>query len=389
MGGRGTGQRKGKVIVLFKSSVTIATVSGIPIRLHVSFLLILPFFALVIGNNIETIAGMAGVTTGELSVSPYVLGLILALLLFVSVALHELAHAFVARSQGIGIRDITLMLLGGVAQMEDEIEERGELWVALAGPLFSLVFGGVLLFLLRPLAASLAADVRLVIYYLGFMNVFLAFFNMLPAFPSDGGRVLRSLLARHTTFLQATRIATSVGKIFAFAFAIIGLLSGHLILILIAFFIYIGASQEYQFNVVRDAFSEFKVSDLMTHEVSTVHPDLPVAELLELMLQERHSGYPVVDDEERLVGCVTMYDIQSVPKDAWESSRINEIMTCEVIHVAPGDDLFSAFKRISEADIGRLMVVQDGDLKGIITRSDIMKAYRLRTLQEEQTRVGP
>jgi len=372
---------------LFRSSITIATVSGIPIRLHVSFLLILPFLALVIGNNIETIATMAGVTTGEIFLHPFGLGLILAVLLFVSVVLHELAHSFVARAQGIGIRDITLMLLGGVAQMEDEIEERGELWMALAGPAFSLLFGGILLFLLRPAVAPLSADVRLVVYYLGFMNVFLAFFNLLPAFPSDGGRVLRSLIARRTTYLQATRIATSVGKIFAFSFAIFGLLSGQLFLILIAFFIYIGASQEYQFNVVRDALSEFQVSDLMTPEVSTVHRDMTVGELLDRMFEERHSGYPVVDDEGGLVGCVTMYDVKALPEAASRASPVHEIMTADVITVGPDDDLFSACRKLSGADIGRLMVVENGDLMGILTRSDIMKAYRLRVLREERSRV--
>ncbi len=372
---------------MFKSSITIATVSGIPIRLHFSFLLILPFFALVISNNIATIAGMAGVATGDLVVSPFGLGLILAVLLFVSVALHELAHSFVARAQGIGIRDITLMLLGGVAQMEDEIEERGELWMALAGPLFSLLFGGVLLYLLRPATAVLGADVQLVVYYLGFMNVFLAFFNLLPAFPSDGGRVLRSLIARRTNYLQATRIATSIGKIFAFGFAVFGLLTGTIFLILIAFFIYIGASQEYQFNVVRDAFSDFVVSDLMTRDVSTVHRDLTVGELLDRMFAERHSGYPVVNDEGQLVGCVTMYDVQALPEAASRENRVHEIMAHPVISVRPNDDLFSAFKKLSEADIGRLMVVEDGELRGILTRSDIMKAYRLRALRDERARV--
>ncbi len=373
---------------MFKSSVTIMRVSGIPIKLHISFLLILPFLALVIGNSIGTIADAAGVAVGDLSINPYGLGLILAVLLFCSVALHELAHSFVGRSQGIEIREITLMLLGGVAQMEDDVQERDELWMAFAGPLFSMIFGGVLLLFVRPMSASLAVDFQLVIYYLGFMNVFLAFFNLLPAFPSDGGRILRSLIARRTSYLQATRIATSIGKGFAFLFAVFGLLNGQIILILIAFFIYIGASQEYQFNVIRDAFSEFTVSDLMTREVSTVHPELPVAELLDRMLDERHSGYPVLDDEDRLVGCVTMQDIKSLPEGMAQVSRVHEIMTCELITVRPQDELFFAFKKLSEADIGRLMVVEEGDLKGILTRSDIMKAYRLRALQEEQVRVN-
>jgi Zn-dependent protease/predicted transcriptional regulator len=373
---------------LFKSSVTIMRVSGIPIRLHVSFLVILFVLVFVIGNNIGAIADMAGVAIADLSVSPYALGLGLALLLFISIALHELAHSFVARSQGIEIRDITLMLLGGVAQMNDEAEERDEIWMAFAGPLFSLVFGVVLLFLVRPVSALVSADLHLVVYYLGFMNVFLGFFNLLPAFPSDGGRILRSLIARRTSYLQATRIATGIGRTFALLFAVSGLLIGNLFLVLVAFFIYIGASQEYQLNVVKDAFSDFKVSDLMTHEVSTVHQDVTVAGLLDRMLNERHLGYPVVDDDGQMVGCVTLQDIQALTEGMRQSSLVREIMTRELITIRPADELFYAFKRLSEADIGRLMVVEDGDLKGILTRSDIMKAYRIKAFQKEQVRVA-
>ncbi len=372
---------------MFKSSITIMKVSGIPIRLHVSFLLILPFIAYVIASNIAGIAEMASVNVGDLALQPFTLGLLLAMLLFVSVALHELSHSLVARSQGMEIQDITLMLLGGVAQIEDGGMERDEMWMAFAGPLFSLVFGAVLLFLIRPLTMGLGADLALVVYYLGFMNIFLAVFNMIPAFPSDGGRILRSFLARRTSYLEATRIATAIGKGFAVAFALFGFLIGNIILILIAFFIYIGATQEYQANVVKDVFSEFKVSDLMTENVATVEIDSTVAELLERMLHDRHSGYPVVDDSGAVVGCVTLGDIRSLPQDVHETARIDEIMSREVISVAPWDDLFSALQKISEADIGRLMVMEDGELVGILTRSDIMKAYRLKAMREERRRI--
>ncbi len=374
--------------LLFRSSVTIMRVSGIPIRLHISFVLMLVFLIFVIGNNIGAIADMAGVALTDLSVSPHGLGFILAVLLFVSIALHELAHSFVARSQGVEIRDITLMLLGGVAQMNDEVEERDEIWMAFAGPLFSLMFGAVLLFLVTPISALVTADLQLVVYYLGFMNVFLGLFNLLPAFPSDGGRILRSLIARRTSYLQATRIATSIGKTFAILFAVVGLLIGHLILVLIAFFIYVGASQEYQFNVVRDTFSEFQVSDLMARQVSTMHQDVTVAELLDRMLNERHLGYPVVDDDGRMVGCVTLQDIQGLTEGVRQMSRVRDIMTRELITIRPTDELFYAFKKLSQADIGRLMVVEDGDLRGILTRSDIMKAYRIKAFQKEQSRVS-
>ena len=374
---------------MLKNSVTVLTISDIPIKLHVTFLLILPFFAVVIANNIGDIAAMAGVDAGQLTLSPYWLGLILALLLFASVAMHELAHSFAARGMGIEIESITLMLLGGVAQMEDiRGEEKDEVWMAFSGPLFSLVFGISLLFFRRYISGAVVPEVPLVVYYLGYMNVFLAIFNLLPAFPSDGGRILRSLLARRLPYLQATRIASAVGKASAFFFAVIGLLAGHIFLILIAFFIYIGATQEYEFNVLKDVFSDFIVADLMTREVSTVHRDMTVEQLIKKMMEERHSGYPVMDDQEQLVGCVTMEDIESASSEAAQRRKISDIMTAEIISVTPQTDLHEAFRQLSEADIGRLMVVDEGDeLVGILTRSDIMKAYRLKTLHEKKSEV--
>ncbi len=374
---------------MLKNTLTIMKVAGIPIRLHFSFLLILPFIAVIIANNIGQIAVMAGITVASLSLNPYLLGLILAILLFVSVALHEISHSLVARSKGIKINNITLMLLGGVAQMEDnEGEPQDEVWMAFSGPLFSLVFGFLLLFILRQMSGIITADYQLIIYYLGFMNIFLAFFNLLPAFPSDGGRILRSLIARKTSYFKATKIAINIGKFFAVLFGIFGFMTGNILIILIAFFIYIGASQEYQTNLIKDVFSEFTVFDLMTNDVSTVDEDITVEELLDKMLKERHSGYPVIDDNGNLNGCVTMEDIKPVSSENQQHKKIKDIMTRDVITVNSGADLFQAFKKLSYADIGRLMVVDDGNLVGILTRSDIMKAYRLRELKDKRVEIS-
>ena len=375
---------------MFKSSLTILHISGIPIKLHISFLLILPFLAVAIGNNIQQIAVLAGIEPIQVGANPYLLGFILAVLLFVSVAMHELSHSLVARRRGMKIKDITLMLLGGVAQIEDESRRpEDETLMALAGPLLSLALGVLLLFIIRPLTGFLAADYRLVIYYLGFMNIFLAVFNLLPAFPSDGGRILRSLLARRTSYLKATRIAAAIGKGFAFVLGIFGLLSAQIILILIAFFIYIGASQEYKFNLIRDTFSEFLVGDLMTENVSTVNENITIRQLLDKMLLEKHSGYPVVNDRGELTGCVTLDDIDEIPDENEKLKNVGEVMSCELITASPDEPLFEAFKRLSQADIGRLMVIDEtGELVGILTRSDIMKAYQLKSIRDRQGRGG-
>ena len=369
---------------MFKSSLTIMKISGIPIRLHISFLVILPFFAFVIGSNINDIAMLANVNPDSLGLNPYWLGFIMAILLFSSVVMHELSHSLVARSRGIEIKNITLMLLGGVAQLEDDsMPPRDEAFMAFAGPLFSLVFGVLLLFVLRPLTGYFNPDYSLAVYYLGYINIFLAFFNLLPAFPSDGGRILRSLIASRTSYLRATQIATAIGKAFAFIFGIIGLLYGQLILVLIAFFIYIGASQEYKMNQLRDAFSDFTVAELMTEDVVTVNENIKVQELLELMIRERHTGYPVVNDQGELTGCVTMEDTDKIEAKDKKLKNISEIMSCDIITVRPDESLFDAFVKMSKSDIGRLMVMDNGELVGILTRSDVMKAYRLKLIQQK------
>ncbi|MFW6007525.1 MAG: CBS domain-containing protein [Halanaerobiales bacterium] len=372
---------------MFKKSITIFKISGIPIKLHISFLLILPFLAWAFGNNLRMLTQLTGVPYGELTYNPYSLGFLLAVFLFISVAMHELAHSFVARSQGIEINDITLMLFGGLAQMEEISEEpKNEAWMAFSGPLFSLVLGFILVNLASILSDQLIPDFYLLIIYLGQLNIFLGFFNLLPAFPSDGGRILRAFIARKRSFLEATRIAASVGKAFAFLFGIIGLVSGNFILLFIALFIFIGASQEYQTNLLKDTLSDFKVKDLMTERVSTINQNLNIEALLDKMFEERHSGYPVVDENGNLKGCVTMEDVQPVSTKKYSTTRIKDIMSTDIKKVSPEDSLFEALKKISKADIGRLMVMEEDKLIGIITRSDIMKGYRLKQMQKKEDR---
>ncbi len=368
---------------MFKSSITIFKISGIPLKLHITFLLILPFLAWIIGNNIEMIAQMTGVSVNSLNLNPYYLGLILSVLLFISVTLHELSHSFVARSKGMEINSITLMLLGGVAEMEEITENsRDEAWMAFSGPLFSLVFGFILIIVANRTANLIIPDVQLIILYLGQLNIFLGIFNLLPAFPTDGGRILRALIASKTNFLTATKIAASIGKSFAFLFGILGVLSGNFILLFIAFFIFIGASQEYQSSLTKSTLAEFNVIDLMTRDVSTVTEDMTVQELFNKMFAERHSGYPVINETGQVKGCVTMGDIKSIPDNKNSQKKIKDIMSTEIIKVKPEDSVQDALKKLALKNVGRLMVMEGEKLVGIITRSDIMKGYRLKLMQK-------
>lgn len=368
---------------MFKEAMVVGRIYGIPVKIHYTFLLIIPFLAWVFGSNFSSFAERAGVPLENLLLNPYLSGLIMALALFISVLLHELAHSRVAQNQGIAINSITLMLFGGVAHIEEGLEDpKKEVWIAMAGPLTSLLIGVTLLIALSIYPLQLFPDMRVMGFYLGQINIFLAFFNLIPAFPTDGGRIMRSLLARRSSYLDATRIATTVGQIFAFLFILLGLLLGNFILIFIAIFIFFGASQEYRQTLQRITLTDFKVKDLMTKNVSIIDEDATVKELLQRILTELHSGYPVFSDGE-LKGCVTIGDISNVAPEKHHEYRVKDIMSRNIKKVSPDDNVYQALKILSGFDIGRLMVVENGNLVGIITRSDIMKGFRLRQIQKD------
>ena len=367
---------------MFKKSIKIGEIAGIPIKIHFSFLLILPFFAWIFGNNIQSFLEYMEVTKASLSLNSYFLGLILAILVFVSVALHELAHSFMARSRGMEINDITLMLLGGVAQM-DEISEdtTDEALMALIGPVFSLVFGYLLYQISGIFSYEVLPDLKIVLFFLGQINIYLGIFNLIPAFPTDGGRVLRALIAKRKSYLEATKIAMQIGRTMAFLLVITGFLTGNFILIFIAFYIFMAASQEYQHTLLKKGLAGLQVKDLMTRDVKTVSGELFLSQLLNKMFDERHSGYPVVDND-HLKGMVTMEDIKKVNQSEHGMKKVRQIMSSEIKKMHPDDEIYNALKIISRENIGRLLVVDENDnLVGIITRTDIIKGFELQELK--------
>ncbi|MFC7008839.1 CBS domain-containing protein [Halalkalicoccus salilacus] len=367
---------------MFKS-FRIGSLFGIPIKLDVSFLLILPVFAWLIGSQIELLVGPlnavlgAGLEAGSLTAGyrPWMLGLLAAIGLFVGVVLHELGHSLVAIRYGYPIDSITLWIFGGLAQLTDQPEDwKHELLIAIAGPIVSVLvgIGSYLLMLVVPTQFDGAV---FVLAYLALLNVALAGFNMLPAFPMDGGRVLRALLARGRPFAQATQIAAEVGKLFALAMGLFGLLQLNVILIGIAFFIYIGASGEAQQTVLSAAFEGVTVSDIMTagDDVDVVSPDDSIADLLERMFSERHTGYPVMDDG-RLVGLVTLTDAREVDPVERDAYVVEDVMSTDLETIGPDAEAMDALNRMQRHGIGRLLVVEGGDLVGLISRTDLMTA---------------
>ena len=231
-----------------QSSLKIGSIMNIPIKLDTSFALALPISAYFFAINSQPY-GFAEV---EPSIVRYALSTLSAIFLFASVLLHELAHSYLAKRYGINIDSITLLLFGGVASMEIPQKPGQEAKIAFAGPLTSLIIGFICLFIYRNIIYSNPAlsqnPVYLIIWIIGSMNLLLGIFNLLPAFPMDGGRILRSLFARKMSYVKATHSAASIGKFIAILMAIYGIYAGDLWLLLIALYIYGSASNEDRFT---------------------------------------------------------------------------------------------------------------------------------------------
>jgi len=373
------------------ASLQIGNLAGIPVKLHWSFLLVIPLFAWIIGSQIrlttELIAALFGVpidvTLIAAGLNPYILGSIVALGLFVGVFIHEMAHSLIAKAKGIKIHSITLLILGGVSQMEETMPDpRIELPMALAGPMTSLALGlisAALVYIFDAVVPDPAVAGVLVFTfgYLGLLNILLFGFNLLPAFPMDGGRVLRAWLARRMPLSRATRIAADVGKGFAVVFGIVGLLFLNPILIIIAFFIYIGASQEATFLRYNILLQDITVADAMSSPVVTVEPTTPLSRLVEMMYETKHLGFPVVD-RGALVGIVALADVHKITSQDREAMQVRDVMTRSPTTLPPSAPLLDALKIITGKDIGRIPVVLDGALVGIVTRTDVLRVMELR-----------
>jgi CBS domain-containing protein len=276
-----------------------------------------------------------------------------------------------ARYFDISISSITLWIFGGMAHMDENPDDwRVEFWIAVAGPITSIFVA--LAFYIPLQFLPPVTELIFVFGWLSIMNVVLAVFNMVPAFPMDGGRVLRALLARNRPYAQATATAATVAKFLAVGMGILGLL-GNPILILIALFVYVAATSESRMTAISEALSGVRVADLMTREVKTVSPETTIAELFEKMFVERHTGYPVVRAGD-VAGIVTLEDAKEVAPQEREAVHVEDIMTKDVVTVEPQTDAFEALRTLSTNSFGRLVVVENGEIAGILSRTDVMKA---------------
>jgi Zn-dependent protease/predicted transcriptional regulator len=372
--------RQGRGIPLF-------SVLGIRVVADYSWFLIVALIATTL-----TI-GWFPTTLPDRSPLQYVLlGVLTALFFFASVLVHELSHSVVAVLSGIPVRRITLFLFGGIAQISREPSDPGtELRVALAGPLMSAVLAaGFWIAFVAMGENSSRPGLQLALLYLALANSFLLGFNLLPGLPLDGGRVLRAIIWKATGNLsRATFVASTVGKIIAGILVIagiVGVLTRAFVLpglwfVFIALFLKQAADRSYRQVLVNEALAGVLVTSVMVRDPVSVPPDITLSELIEsYLLRHHYTAYPVVDGDVPL-GVVSVRLVKQVPRSAWGSTRVAEAMhpLTDEIALAPGDTLPTAMHKMATSRLGKLPVIEDGRLMGVVTKRDVASYLEIRT----------
>ncbi|HEY3450784.1 MAG TPA: site-2 protease family protein [Myxococcales bacterium] len=357
-----------------KGSLTVARVRGIPIRLHFTFLLILPYLAYVISRTTPSLSRLARVDPEGLVLPPLLLGLLLALGLFACVLLHELAHVFVGLRGGAKVQGVTLMIVGGVSEItEFPTKPAFEAAMAVAGPLVSLALGvacGVGMRLVGPEMA----DLRFALTYLAVMNIALALFNLIPAFPMDGGRILRAVLAMVTNRVRATRIASWVGQGFAVLFFGAGLYTLNWVLLLIGLLVIAGARTEFEMVKSGSALEGLVVAQAMERFPPSVDAEDSLGLVLSRMERELRPTYFVVEHG-ALVGAIVAADARKADENL-AFARARDVMRPDVPQLRPDQDLATAARELRGSGMTSLPVVEHGELVGAVSFSTIAALIR-------------
>jgi len=345
-----------------KWSWKIGTLAGIDVFMHATFLLIIGWVGLSYWQQTRTLAG-----TLE--------GILFILILFGCVVLHEFGHALTARRYGIKTRDITLYPIGGVARLERMPDKPvQEFWVALAGPVVNvgiaaLLFGWLIISgALAPLA-GLNMISGPFIERLMVVNVSLVLFNLIPAFPMDGGRVLRSLLAMRIEYTRATQIASNIGQGLALVFGFVGLLTNPFLLF-IAFFVWIGAGQEASMVQMKTSLGGIPVGRAMLTDFQVLSPHDLLGHAVKLILSGSQTDFPVVEGD-AVIGVLTRRDILAALSRQGEDVLVASVMRREFQTVDANEMLEPAFARLQTCDCHTIPVTSRGQMVGLLTTDNI------------------
>jgi Zn-dependent protease/predicted transcriptional regulator len=367
-----------------KPTVTLGRVRGVTVGVHWSVL----FVAALITVTLAT-SNLPDDVAHYSTAAYWIAAVVTAVLFLASIFAHEMSHALVAQRHGVRVESITLWALGGIAQLRDEARTAGdELQIAIVGPLTSLAIGivagaaAVLLDVVNgsPLVVSMLA-------WLGGINVVLAVFNLVPALPLDGGRVLHAALWRWKRDRErATVIAATAGRVFGIALIALGIVlfattNDGLWYVLLGWFVINAASAEQQHAVVQRQLGSMRVADVMSAHPVTVPADITIDEFVDhYVMRNTYSTFPVVDRDGHAVGLVTLRRVKRVPRSHWASTRVIDV-ACgmdEVPLVAPDEPLVTAFERMTDQCAeGRELVMDDGQLVGLLSPSDVRRALQL------------
>ncbi len=375
---------------MFGKGFKLFTIFGFEVRVDYSWIVIavLVTWSLAVGL-------FPGYSPGLPAATYWIMGAVGALGLFVAIIFHELSHSLVARRYGLAMRGITLFVFGGIAHMEEEPDSpRTEFLMAIAGPLASILFGAVAWGILAAGRGRWAAPVAGVLGYLWTVNWLLAVFNLIPAFPLDGGRVLRAALWNWKKNLRwATRISSRIGTGFAFLLIAAGFYSifrgslvGGIWWILIGLFLRSASQMSYQRLIMTDSLRGEPVRRFMKSDVVTAPKDMSLEDLVEKVVYQHHfKMYPVVSDG-ALEGCVSTKEIRQVPRDEWRRHSVAEVATScsDANTIGPDEDASRALAQMHRSGNSRLMVVEQGRLVGILSLKDLLKFLSLKMDLEDE-----
>lgn len=366
----------------FKQSFKIATIRGVALKLHVSLLFILAYIVLVASAQFPLVVEQLGLERGQLALSPVLWGAIFAIGLFASVIVHEFAHVLVAQAQGATVEGITLWMLGGASEIKELPNEKryGELRMAIIGPIVSLVLGAMLLWI-----ASVAAEPNLVFIsgWLGRINIVLGIFNLLPAFPLDGGRALRSIFAARSGKVRGTEKAVKVSKGLSIALGVLGVLGFNILLILIAAFIYMAAQGELSTLKSRENLKGVRARDVVIR-TDVLDGNETIDDVGRRMSENRLSALPVKLGAN--TGIVSLQSLRKIPRSKWQEMPVAGIAEKSVRSIEVDEPVERFFEDIMRAPEQTLPATDHGSVIGVIRLTDLAELSEFRALEQEEPR---
>jgi Zn-dependent protease/predicted transcriptional regulator len=371
-----------------RSTVKLGRISGIEIGLHYSWFIIAALIAFSLGEHFRQVN--PSWDTGQI----WIAALVTAALFFVTLLLHELAHSLVAQARRLKVMAITLFALGGVSQIQDDASDaKTEFWVAIAGPMASLILGFGCLAIALGLGWQRSTEPQTaaagVLVWLGYINIALAVFNMIPGFPLDGGRVLRAIVWTVTKNAdRSTRIAARVGQVVAFLFILDGIWQffsgagfGGLWIAFIGWFLMDAAKASYAEVGITAALRGVRVSEVMSRDCAIVSPRMTLQEFVNSYLLRAGERCFAVEDEGHFVGLITPRDVGSIPRDRWDKTTVREAMRpLEELHlITPDTPVLDALKLVANNDVNQLPVLANGTLQGVVSRSQLVQLLQVRS----------